>query len=581
MDAFASFELERSDTVSGDVLLRNVQPVPNADHDVMDRFDMWVAQTPDQVFVSQLRGPGPGITYGEASARADMLGAALTRRGLSAGAVVAAVAEANCDHAMVKLACLRGGMVHVPIAPANLRTEFGRKKIEVMFDICKPDLVVGAPEALAGLKAVDGNFPLASLGDLFDTHSVRPQPSAHAHNPKDLAAIYFTSGSTGTPKGVMITRGMIAAVQSRVAAHWPFLAQTKPVLVDWLPWHHVFGGLDNFFKIIWNGGTYHIRPIPKREDIAEIAAKIAQLRPTIHTDVPFGISLLLDQLEAKPHLLAGFLDRLELIFFAGAGMDGETWKRLNRLIPKSDSPARLTFRLASGYGSTEAGSTICLGHERPASPGEIGIPLPGTELRLVETDGRREMWVRGPQISPGYLSADGPVPMPLDDKGFLMTGDTATALRPDQPEMGMVFDGRLAEDFKLTNGARVKVGMLRQLLLSVCSPYLDDVAIAGESEPFIGVLLFPSHLAQSLDLPEQNRIFAQALSEHNTRWPGSSMAVRRAIVQASPANAGNGESNDKGHLVQRRTLKNRSSDAKRLFAPKPDAGVIVPQDSIS
>ncbi|MCY3994761.1 MAG: AMP-binding protein [Rhodobacter sp.] len=583
---FARFELERSEPAAGEILLRNLRPAPNEDQDIMDRFDQWAETSPDHCLVSRLLNAGEYVTYGDARRKADALARALMIRGLRPGAVIATIVDASCNLAIFKLACLRAAMVHVPIARANLSSDLGHMKIDAMLGIGKPDLVLTNPGVSSELKAGGVSVETFSLDDLLAQapETSTSQTTWPDYQPSDLAAIYFTSGSTGLPKGVQITRRMISAVQSRVAAHWPFLTETRPMMADWLPWHHVFGGLDNFFKMVWNGGSYFIRPVPRRHDIAEIAEQIAQLQPTVYTDVPFGISLLLDHFEERPDLLQAFLGRLQLIFFAGAGMDGDTWKKLNKLIPKPKedhrSPDTAALRLASGYGSTESGSTICLGHERPASPGEIGIPLPNTELRLVETDGRLELRVRGPHVSPGYVGVDGQRPMPLDDQGFLMTGDTVASLRANRPETGMVFDGRLAEDFKLTNGTRVKVGALRQLILSACSPFLADVAIAGESRPYIGVLLFPSKHALSLEAAELRRALSKALAEHNICWPGSSMAIRRAVIQTDPANAAEGEINDKGQLVQRRTLKRRAVDVKRLFAASADDEVIDPSDPI-
>lgn len=583
VDAFSNHKIERVDLGPGDVVLRNALPVPNAHKDILERFDHWVSICPDQVLVGDLRDTTVQLTYEQASASVNQLAATLQAMELAPGAVVAAVAGASCAHAVLKLACLRVGLVHVPMSPDHTQSESGRQKINHMIATCKPNLIVGSPKIFEALAARHNGAIFTNFEELTAQAeaNITSQLIIADHSPGDLAAIYFTSGSTGAPKGVQTTRRMISAVQAGVAAHWAFLGETSPVIADWLPWHHVFGGLDNFFKMIWNGGSYYIRSVPKRENSTETATRIAEIRPTVYTDVPFGIALLLDELEKRPQLLVGFFERLELIFFAGAGMDAETWSRLNHLIRASHSLCRPSLRLASGYGATEAGSTICLGHEQPASPGEIGVPLAQTELRLVETDGRTELRVRGPHISPGYIGASGFSPMPLDDQGYLTTGDTCIALRPGVPEKGLVFDGRLAEDFKLTNGTLVKVGGLRQLLLSVCAPYLDDVAITGEARSYVGVLLFPSYSANALDPQERQRVFATALMQHNTRWQGSSMAVRRAVIQTAPPDPIKGEINDKGHLVQRQCLANRIADVKRLYALKADDTVLMLDESFT
>lgn len=584
-NAFAISDIRRNDRDDGSIILNNAVSLPSPLPDVMERFDYWAAENPQTILMTEPEGDvRRALTYAEARNLSSGLADLLTARGLKSGDVVGVVAGAGCDHALVKLACLRAGLVHAPLSPTLVDTRSGNAKLETMLKICQPALILCEGKCVASLEHLEK--PLAAdvscLADMVrEACEMQGRPSAgprerSRHSLDDEAAIYFTSGSTGNAKGVLITRRMISAVQAAIAAHWPFFVHHRPMIADWLPWHHVFGGLDNFFKMVWNGGTYHMRPTPTRATIEDTARFIAEVEPTVYVDVPFGIKLLLGQLENKPEFCAAFFSRLELIFFAGAGMDAETWSRLNRVLMRSKQHVRPSLRLASGYGSTEAGSTICLAHEEPGSPGEIGVPLPGHSLRLADVDGHMEIRVRGPNVSPGYIDEHGSIPMPLDELGFLKTGDVAAPVRPLHPELGLRFDGRVAEDFKLSNGTRVRVGALRQILLSACAPYLADVAIAGETRDFLGVLLFPSAATDGLEAEIRDRIFDKALADHNAQWPNSSMAIRRASVMAGLPNPEAGEVNDKGHLVQRTCLRNRAEDVDRLYARQPDASVLVP-----
>ncbi len=580
-DTFASFDIDRVDNTDGSITLTNKTPLPEPLPDIYERFLFWANDTPDADLISGLDKSGRRhMTYGEARVMASHMARYLSSRCPDAHDTVAVVDDAGPDHAVVKLACLEAGLVHAPFSPALAFSESGRSRLLELFRICRPALVLLSPALPAEfaelLSRETLNFEIITACEKASDGNVLQEFQSGRNRPDDPAAIYFTSGSTGNAKGVMITRHMIAAVQGAISSHWPFLAARRPVLVDWLPWHHVFGGLDNFFKVIWNGGTYHVRPAPSPNSMAATAREMVQLEPNLYIDVPFGIKLLLDQLETDEKLSRSFFADLDLIFFAGAGMDGETWARLNRLIADPENGARKSLRVASGYGSTEAASTICLAHEEPGSPGEVGIPLPGHQLRLVDVDGRTEVRVRGPNVSPYYMVRSGRAPMPLDEQGYLCTGDVVAPVRPFHPELGLRFDGRVAEDFKLSNGTRVKVGSLRQMLLSACAPHLGDVAIAGENHDYVAALLFPTASAAGLDDDSLFRTFERALARHNDQWPGSSTAIRYAVIMRDALDPETGEVNDKGHLVQRRTLQNRAADVDRLYAKRPDRDVIVP-----
>jgi len=407
-----------------------------------------------------------------------------------------------------------------------------------------------------------------------------PAPFARATaNPDAPAAIYFTSGSTGDPKGVSVTRRMIASCQSAYGVHWPFLAASRPALIDWLPWHHVFGGLDNFHKMVWYGGAYHVEAAPGPDNMAALAARIRTVRPTIHINVPYGIDLLLDHLAHDPGTRAALFERLDLIFFAGAGMSALTWQRLQDAVAAGPHGPGGPPLVLSGYGATEAGSTMCLGHEPAGRTDEIGLPLPGHSLRLAPIDDALEVRFRGPNVSPGYVGPEGLAPVSEDDEGFLRTGDLARALHDGAPERGLCFDGRLAEDFKLTTGTRVKVGALRHAILAACAPDLQDVAIAGAGHDRIAIILFPTTTALAAGGDVLHARMTPALSAHNTRFPGSSTSVFRAALADGPPDRTAGEINDKGHLVQKTCLRNRADLVARLYADPPDPDIIRPDNA--
>ena len=568
----------------GSILMENRTPLTAPLPDVVDRLDHWARQDADAVLVSEPSDNGRRtLRYGAAALRSSTLATRLTDAGLQCGDVVCVVAVAGCDHALVKLACLRAGLVHAPISPRLLHSDAGRARLASMLAVCRPALILIDDPNPSGIHAQARPFGaatmhLSKLAADACAAATAAGHRAHAGAGRDLdetAAIYFTSGSTGEAKGVIVTRRMISAVHCAGATHWPLLARRRPVMMDWLPWHHVFGGLDNFFKMVWNGGACHIRAVPGLGTFEDTVKLAAAVNPTFHVDVPLGLGLLLDRLERDASFRAAFFARLELVFFAGAGLDEKTWKRLKRITRRFADDIQPSLRIASGYGCTEAGSTICLAHREPDRPDEIGVPLPGHALRLVDVEGRTEIRVRGPSVSPGYLGISGRIPMPLDDEGFLRTGDTVAASTPHHPEYGLRFDGRLAEDFKLSSGTWVKVDRLRRALVAACAPHIADVAIAGEARDSLRALLFPSREAARLGGKRLAELCEQALARHNARQPASSTAIPRAMIMPEPPDPAAGEMNDKGHLVQRRCLSNRRGEVERLYSEPVDSPIVV------
>lgn len=523
--------------------------------DIFDRLRVWATRSPERILLSEPTARARrSIGYGEALAKSRVMHRLLAEKhGLHKGDRVATLAPAGIDALVLKLACLAGGFVHVALPPfafvKGATTESGRQLLEV----AQPKLVL----APSGHPAIEG-MGASSLPELVDAcmEGAGGEIEDVGVSPGDWAAIFFTSGSTGAPKGVPITRAMISSNQTAIAAMWPFMTES-PVLVDWLPWHHVFGGLDNIFKIIWNGGTMHVDAPPGPSSIEATVRLMEGVSPTMHIGVPLGLRLLLDHIETDEQAAKAFTHRLRAIFFAGAGIDSALWRRLVNFCDTHGD-----FKILSGYGATEAASTICLSPASLERPGELGHPLPGHRIALVETDGRTELRVDGPNVAPCYLIEGRQVGLPLDEYGFYRTGDAALLdLRADGLPV-FAFDGRLAEDFKLSSGVKVRTGSLRARLITQCAPLAADIVVAGENREHLVALVFPATVGDEGLAPE----LAARIAIWNKANGASSTRISRFALATAPADRAQGEVSDKGQIVQSRYLRNHADLFDALHA---------------
>src|SRR3954454_23030556 len=494
----------------GGVILRSGMPLEPYEPSLGVLLRRWAHEAPDRVFLAERAGEEwVELTWGEANRQAGSVAQALLDRGLGPERPVMILSGNSIHHALLTLGGFLAGVPVAPVSPAYSLMSRDYGKVRHIAQLVRPGLVYAADgEAFSGvLSAVDfGGAELVlsrgggatPFGDLEDTRPTRAVDEALAGvGPRSVAKILFTSGSTALPKGVINTHRMLCANQQALAQIWPFTEVTPPVLVDWLPWNHTFGGNHNFNHVLKRGGTIYIdagRPAPQL--IGVTVRNLTEIAPTIYFNVPAGYGALLPFLEKDADLRARFFERLELIFYAAAALPQDLWTRLEAVAAaERGTPVMMT----SSWGLTETSPLATAAHFPIDRAGVIGVPVPGVEIKLAPVDDKLEMRVKGPNVTPGYLGRDDLTRDAFDADGFYRTGDAGRLEDPDDPAKGLVFDGRVVEDFKLSTGTFVSVGTLRVAVLAAASPLLMDAVVCGHDRDHVGLLAWPHlHVAREL-----------------------------------------------------------------------------------
>jgi feruloyl-CoA synthase len=388
---------------------------------------------------------------------------------------------------------------------------------------------------------------------------------AHARTgPDTIAKLLFISGSTGQPKAVINTQRMLCANQQMLAQSLPFLAEVPPVLVDWLPWHHTAGGNHNIGIALYNGGTLYIdagRPVPGL--IETTARNLRDVGPTIYFNVPRGYEALLPHLRADEALRRTFFGRLGILQYAAAVLPQPVWQAYEDLAVRTCGERILWL---TGYGATETAPFAMSTNRGAARAGTVGLPVDGVEMKLAPVNDKLEARFRGPGITPGYWRQPELTAAAFDEDGYYRTGDAMRFLDPQDPAQGLEFDGRIAEDFKLTTGTWVSVGPLRAQLVAAAAPYLQDCVITGHDRDEVGALLFPNAIACQGVAREALRAHLQdALDRLAAAATGSSRRIARALVLEAPPSIDSGEITDKGSINQRAVLKARANLVELLY----------------
>ncbi|WP_029009272.1 feruloyl-CoA synthase [Azospirillum halopraeferens] len=560
---------------------------------------------PDRIFLAQRdrHGAWRTLSYAATLDRVRRIAAALLARGLSPDRGVAILSGNDLEHALLGLAAQYAGIPYAPVSTAYslVSTDFG--KLRHVLGLATPGLVFAADghrygRALAaavpeGVEVVVTDAPpdgraVTAFADLVADPTDVVDAAHAAVGPDTVAKLLFTSGSTGVPKGVINTQRMQCANQQMLRQVFAFLEDEPPVLVDWLPWNHTFGGNHNFNMALYNGGSYYIdEGRPMADGVLPTVANLREIAPTMYFNVPKGYEALVPHLRADPALRRRFFSRLNALFYAGAGLSPHIWESLEELAEDACGE-RVVF--VSSLGSTETAPAALICNRPVDQPGIIGVPAPGIAMKLVPAAEKLELRLSGPTITPGYWRQDDTTAAAFDEEGFYRMGDAVRFVDPDRPELGFIFDGRISEDFKLATGTWVSVSTLRGAMLRHFAPLVSDVVVAGHDRDFVAVLIVPD-LPSCRDLcadfargeadaavlhrPEVRRRFQEMLDALARTATGSSNRIERAIVLEERPLLDAGEITDKGSLNQRAMLARRAALVEDLYADPPPPHVLV------
>jgi feruloyl-CoA synthase len=604
--AFAPPAVEVTPLADGGCVLRSPQALGPYGRCVGEYLVHWGTTTPGQLFLAERGADGRfrELRYGEALAQVRAIGQALLRRRLSAERPIAILSDNSIDHALLTLAGMHVGVPVAPVSPSYSLASRDYAKLRHVLGLLAPGLIFvqDAAKFAPALAAVDtggaeivtasGAVPGLRTTPFAKLVATRPQAQLdnayRAVGPDTVAKILFTSGSTDLPKGVVNTQRMLCANQQAIAQIWPFLAEKPPLIVDWLPWSHTFGGNHNFNMMLRHGGTIYIdegKPAPGL--VERTVANLAEIAPTIYFNVPRGYDMLLPRLESDAALRANFFRRLDLIFYAAAALPQNLWERLEDVALQARGER---VRMVSSWGATETAPLVTSVHFEMERAGVIGLPVPGVELRMVPNAGKMELRVRGPNVTPGYFKRPDLTQAAFDQDGFYKIGDAGRFAVPNEPIHGIEFDGRIAEDFKLASGTWVHVGGLRVKAIAAGAPVIQDCVVTGHDRADIGLLIFPNSagcrslcpdaapdasLATLIERSEVRRRVADALAALADESSGSSTYPTRALLMAEPPSGDANEITDKGYVNQRAVLLRRAALVEHLYAAKPESDVIL------
>ena len=600
---FASPDTDLTATPEGGWLLSCRTPLEEYEDSVAAMLRGWARTAGDRLLLAERDAAGEWrrVSYSEARQAADGIAQALLDRGLGPQRPVAVLSGNSVDHALLMLGCLTAGVPIVPVSAAYSLQSRDFAKLRQVLSIASPALVYVSDtgpfanalaaigwevEVVASATAVgDGATPFTEL--LNTTPGPAVELAFESVGPDTLAKVLFTSGSTGGPKGVLTSHRMLCSNQQAMAQIWPFLRDTPPILLDWLPWSHTFGGSHDFNMVLKNGGSLYIdagRPAPGL--LEPTVRNLREVSPTVYFNVPAGFAALLPVLETDTELATRFFAELQVIFYAGASLSPDLWEHLRRLSAKF---ASTEVAMTTSWGATESAPAVTSAHFPLTGPANIGVPLPGVQVKFAPVGAKLELRVKGPNVTTGYLGRSDLTAAAFDEDGFLRTGDAGSLIDPRDGSRGIVFAGRIAEQFKLTSGTWVSAGAVRLAALAAVDGLLRDAVVTGLDRDYLGLLAWVNVAAAlrilpaSVDVEDPAAVACCAvvvqavqdgLGAYNAHAGGSSSRIARVLLLTDPPSLDAGEITDKGYVNQRAVLDRRVHDVNRLYAAEPSGDVI-------
>jgi feruloyl-CoA synthase len=569
-----------------------------------DRLHHWAALEPNRIFMAERAAGGwRQITYAQLLDSSRRIASALLARNLSAERPIVILSGNSIDHALVAFGALYAGIPFCPVSPAYSLVSRDYGKLGFLMKLLTPGLVF-AEDANRFADALRGNVPeeteivvsygtvpgrdVTMLGDLRASPEHARLDAAHdAIGPDTIAKFLLTSGSTGNPKAVINTQRMICANQVMLRETLAFLKDEPPVIVDWLPWNHTFGGNHNIGLTLFNGGSMYLdegKPMPG--GIEETVRNLREISPTVYFNVPKGYESLLPYLRDDASLRGKFFHRLHAMFFSGAALSPYVWNSLDELAVQETG-----FRvpMLTGLGATETAPFFMSVRPATSRSGHVGLPVSGNDAKLIPNNGKLEVRAKGPNVTPGYWRQPELTAAAFDEEGFYKFGDALKPVDPDDFSAGFDFDGRIAEDFKLASGTWVSVGPLRARFVAACAPMVRDVVIAGINRDEVSALVIldldgcrlvnPALPPDDLSAAASDPVIRQALRERLVKFlatsTGSSTRITRAVLIATPLSIDRGEVTDKGSINQRAVLDHRAGLIDELYSSTPAADVIT------
>jgi len=593
---FGVTRVELRDGGQGTQYLKADQPLASYARHMTDQLVHWAQVAPDRSFVARRTKNADGtpgdwrhISYAEALASARSIGQALLDRGLTADRPVAILSENDLEHALLALGCMYIGVPYCPVSPAYSTVSQDYDKLRHVLATLTPGLVFASdagrygkaiaatvgPEVEVAINSIAGSARLERATTTFDQLlSTKATPAVdaamQATGPDTIVKFLFTSGSTKLPKAVINTQRMWCANQQQMRQSMPVLAEQPLVLVDWLPWNHTFGGNHNVGMTLYNGGTLYIddgKPTPAL--MVETLRNLREIAPTVYFNVPTGFEAIANAMKTDNQLRKNLLSRVKMFFYAGAALAQPVWDSLHQT-QEAEVGERIV--MGTGLGMTESGPFGIFVTSPDVQAGDLGVPTPGLELKLVPMDGKTEVRYRGPNITPGYWRAPEATQESLDDEGFFCTGDAVAWIDDNDIHKGLKFDGRIAEDFKLATGTFVSVGPMRAKIIAAGAPYVQDAVLTGIHLKEVGALIFPTAACRALsgldaDAPFKNVLesapvqarFQKLLNDLTQTSTGSASHIARAHLMAEPPSIDKGEVTDKGSINQRAVLNHREA----------------------